>query len=355
MAAQNLILEHYLIEIVGGPEKGVKFKLDPNLKQVLIGRSPECDIRLTTDPKLSRKHMIMEFGQKEVVLTNLSNKNEVSVNGQRIQRLALSNGDLVRFGSSKFMFTIAYQNTMYSQGIIPAMPTNDPLAQQNDPYSFSPDNMAQSNVPAAGNGNSISEQANYFQSPLPGRNKQNTPPKKLNTTFIGTVAVIVILVIWLLNSEKTPVDETLELRTPEQTEKEIAELAEKKRKHIENLRTSGKTTREYQDAQAAFIQGFRDYQQGQFGRALESFEMAETLYKNHPEATRYKFLAQRKLAELVQYKLDRGKKYRDRNNYKMCQAELKTVMVMIKNPQHTLYKEAKAMFDDCDLMLKGRF
>lgn len=356
MNTPNLPIASYTMEVLSGPERGVKFQIDPSLKQVLIGRSADCDIQIEKDAKISRKHIILQIENSEVTLTNLSAKNEVLVNDESIQQTILPDGAIIQVGTSKLIFKIHYH-----QQTLPMV--TPPIAQRQAEAGGAFDFVARPN-PTPGQPTlsnrvpppNLSPQttgSTYYSNRQPYATQSSRGNDNSKITFYAIVVGVGLLLTWLLSKKPAVQDSNPDLRSPAQIEKSIQELEEKKRKQIENLSKSGKHSPQFHEAQSAFIRGFRDYQQGQYIRALESFEMAEGL--RHPDAHRYKLLTRNKLSQLIQYKLDLGKKYRDRNNYKLCVAELNMVMVMIENTNDILYKEAKAMRNDCDLMLKGRY
>ena len=84
--------------------------LDANGKQhsvdkvsTLIGRSKDCDIRLT-DPNVSRRHAEVRQEGASYWILDLGSTNGVTVNGRRQQRAQLQNEDRITVGSTELVF-----------------------------------------------------------------------------------------------------------------------------------------------------------------------------------------------------------------------------------------------------------
>ena len=80
---------------------GARVPLD---KAVLFfGRHPECDVRLGTSPKVSRRHCCIAQVDDRWVIRDLGSLNGVSVNGKRVRREAdLKPGDVLMVGDVEF-------------------------------------------------------------------------------------------------------------------------------------------------------------------------------------------------------------------------------------------------------------
>ena len=73
---------------------------------VLIGRSTECQIRLSGDPKISRQHCKIEERGSDFMLSDLNSANGTRLNGEGIgqQKIALNSGDVIGVGGSEISF-----------------------------------------------------------------------------------------------------------------------------------------------------------------------------------------------------------------------------------------------------------
>jgi hypothetical protein len=71
--------------------------------RALIGRGAHCDIPLR-DPTVSRRHAELRLEPEGWVLEDLASLNGVEVNGRRVTRAVLHEGDEVRLGESRMRF-----------------------------------------------------------------------------------------------------------------------------------------------------------------------------------------------------------------------------------------------------------
>ncbi|MDR3620347.1 MAG: FHA domain-containing protein [Paludisphaera borealis] len=64
---------------------------------LLIGRHPECDLRLDL-PKISRRHCCLASAYDRVLIRDLGSRNGVRVNGRVVDETQLFRGDEVAIG-----------------------------------------------------------------------------------------------------------------------------------------------------------------------------------------------------------------------------------------------------------------
>jgi Protein of unknown function (DUF3662)/Inner membrane component of T3SS, cytoplasmic domain len=77
-------------------------------RSVVIGRSKECDIRVS-DPNVSRRHAEVRQEGTTYWLVDLDSTNGTSVNGRQQQRAKLENEDRITVGSTELIFRRALQ------------------------------------------------------------------------------------------------------------------------------------------------------------------------------------------------------------------------------------------------------
>jgi hypothetical protein len=70
-----------------------------------IGRTPDNDIRIDT-PIVSRHHAVVLSVGEDTYLEDLHSANGVRVNGRRVTRQALAEGDIIDVGESRFRFLL---------------------------------------------------------------------------------------------------------------------------------------------------------------------------------------------------------------------------------------------------------
>ena len=88
-------------ETVSLEVNGKKYDLDG--AQMTIGRSKECDIQLP-DPNVSRKHAEVRQEGAAYWAIDLDSTNGMEVNGRRLKRAKLRQGDTITVGSTELVF-----------------------------------------------------------------------------------------------------------------------------------------------------------------------------------------------------------------------------------------------------------
>ena len=72
-------------------------------RQLVIGRSRDCDIQLA-DPNVSRRHAELRQEGASYWIVDLESTNGIEVNGRRLKRAKLEDGDRVTLGSTDIVF-----------------------------------------------------------------------------------------------------------------------------------------------------------------------------------------------------------------------------------------------------------
>lgn len=84
-----------------GPDVGERFFIDrPTLA---IGRGPECDIFLN-DVTVSRSHAVLELVGGEVSVRDVGSLNGTYVDGVRVDKAQLADGDVLQVGKFQMVF-----------------------------------------------------------------------------------------------------------------------------------------------------------------------------------------------------------------------------------------------------------
>jgi hypothetical protein len=76
---------------------------DVTKRRVVIGRSKECEIQLS-DPNVSRRHAELRQEGASYWIVDLDSTNGIEVNGRRLKRAKLEDGDRVTLGSTEITF-----------------------------------------------------------------------------------------------------------------------------------------------------------------------------------------------------------------------------------------------------------
>jgi DNA-binding NtrC family response regulator len=70
-----------------------------------IGRAPDCEVRLY-DEHCSREHAFIQCTDGEWIIVDLGSRNGTLVNGERVQRHPLEEGDVIAVGSTWLVFSL---------------------------------------------------------------------------------------------------------------------------------------------------------------------------------------------------------------------------------------------------------
>jgi ParB family chromosome partitioning protein len=74
-------------------------------RRTRIGRAPGCELRIDSS-SVSRHHALLLLGQRDAIIEDLNSTNGVIVNGRKISRQMLNDGDMVTIGEAQFRFNL---------------------------------------------------------------------------------------------------------------------------------------------------------------------------------------------------------------------------------------------------------
>lgn len=332
------------VEILRGPHSGTT--MDFSKESIFIGRGNENDLTLAQDGKISRKHVEIRQNQGEITILNLSDKNQVLVAGQEIQSLKITGPTNFWIGDTELRVIpkIAKLNPVPSQTRGPAVVTSVPLqkTQTQSIQQWNPKPLP-----------SISTAQPKFSN----NSRPPTPASSSNSRlqFYVIVGIIGVLVYFFLFSgkKKVVVDE-LPFRSSDKIQNDMNE-ADEALKKLQDKRERFDSLN-YKRAQENFIKGFRDFRQGKYDRARESFRVVLSFDPENELAKRYYHLSGVKFDEELKRNLANGYRYRENRNFRMCQSSFFVVMTMLQNNQaNPTYAEAKKFYEQCKLAQEGRF
>jgi FHA domain-containing protein len=93
-------------EIVSLVENGEPHEI--RKRRTVIGRSKDCDIQLA-DPNISRRHAELRQEGTAYWIVDLDSTNGIEINGHRVKRAKLDEGDTVTIGSTDLVFERSIQ------------------------------------------------------------------------------------------------------------------------------------------------------------------------------------------------------------------------------------------------------
>ncbi|MBX2988496.1 MAG: FHA domain-containing protein [Bdellovibrionaceae bacterium] len=351
--ADNL---RFTLEVLKGPHAGMKLEFDKGT--ISIGRGVENDVVLANDPRVSRQHAEIKQSLGQFYLVNLSQKNFVLLNGQNIATEKMESKAVLQIGESEIRFTVQGSTNLLepispAAVVVPlkaeapaARPSAAPGPRPQQAPAFPPPPVSPG-MPAGFNASSM---------PRPPSGPSSGGGLFANRKFVmyAVIALMVVLFVLANAGKKTKKVEDRPFRTEEElgvarqeAENEIKAFQERKERMNQQI---------YQKAYENFLRGYRDYRQGQYLRARESFQVVLNLDPENELARRYMNLSKIRFDELVKFNMLQGRRYLEKQNYRMCKARYQTVMTMLGyDPSSPEYKEALMMHKQCSVALEGRY
>ncbi len=88
----------YVLRFISGKYQGGEFPVQPG-KEIVVGRSSDLDMVLVED-MVSRKHARINHAARRIWIEDLGSTNGTFVNGEKIKRARLKEGDRILIGTS---------------------------------------------------------------------------------------------------------------------------------------------------------------------------------------------------------------------------------------------------------------
>lgn len=312
----NLALQtsdEFYLKAITGKLKGTVFRLSSN--EIFIGRDSSNHISIADDSKLSRRHARLILNKGEYYVQNLSSKNFIKINNEKISQSVLKNNYIFTIGNQSFKFI--------------SVPKGDNAPQSggtDTPHSY--------------------EQVTYDQKAKSNKN-----------ILYAVTGILIAAGIYIFTADPHAVAKK-SLREIATTEK-IMERVEKNRaeseKLIEEVENSGRNTKEYESAHAFYIKGFRDFQKGLYAQSLSAFETCLAIYPSHQLARRYSELAENRQEELIAFNISQGMANLSNGKYDFCISSFRNVLSGINDKTDARYLEAKELLNKCKLLQRSKY
>lgn len=372
----------YTLKITKGPGVGYAVAFDKDV--VSIGRGPENDFVLSADPKVSRRGAEVRFREGSFVIVNLSDKNYVLVNSQEIKSEVIDETSVIQLGDSEIRFVldqappqaskvesvnpnalIPKMKVVSSQPIVPPSSSPTSSVPPLSPTSGAFGGPLQQNIPNYPS-SSVGQGEYRGPSAVGGYNSgmgQTSIPRQLTYSgmnprvrFYGIIAIVAVVgYLFFSSGVKDKKTDKNAFKTTSTSLTELVE-AEKRTKELLTVKKEKLDTIQYRRAQENFVKGFRDFNQGQYARARDSFQVVLNLDPENELARRYFHLSTVKFEEFIKFNMIQGNRYREKRNWRMCQSNFSNVMTMLQYLKNDpTYKEAKQYYDECTLNLEGRY
>ncbi|MFZ4402942.1 MAG: FHA domain-containing protein [Pseudobdellovibrionaceae bacterium] len=322
------------VAVLRGPHAGVKIKCTSF--PVMIGRDAENHLILSSDSRVSRHHAEIYLDNNELWIKNVSQKNFILVDGQKKEVANINDGHrTILIGDSEIQISEVSQQLTKTVAL--GVLKTSPVIEANSVQVAKPATYQ-----------NYQQSANSFQNVSVAQESG----KQKFYIIIGVVALLFAFLLWPNGNKKNRDPNAIRTSNLVQidldnSQKNIKELQDNREKY---------NSSQYRRAQENFIKGFRDYQQGQYARARESFQVVLNLNPEHDLAKRYHYLSKVKFDEQIKKSLNLGNVYRDKKNWRLCQSHYSMAMTMLQNNRNDpSYIEAKRYFEECSLGQEGAF
>ncbi|MBC7741876.1 MAG: FHA domain-containing protein [Bdellovibrionaceae bacterium] len=362
------------LSVVKGPHAGQVFQLAKS--EVSIGRGPENDIVLLNDPQVSRAHAKIILVDRDFEIINLSKKNAVFVNGENVERWKLVNHETFFIGDTEFKIEYDLGQAVASvapkklatvvqlkpkpgakpvSALKPSMVPMGPAAQpsaiatrpRQGPVPFKP-------IPVPLNRMALGAQS----IPRPPTAAQSSLLQHPKFKFYAIVSIALgAFLYFMLAPAKNAVsakprptlkyEDEVSIKLNSTPEKELVQKRFELKKE--------KNSPQHQRAEENFIKGMRDFQLGNYARAMDFYQVVLNLEPEHNLARRHYYLSKVRFDELIQAKLMLGESYYKKHNFSMCESMYRQVMDMLgdKNTDNPKYLLARSKVQECNLAAEG--
>lgn len=323
----------FVIAVRSGPDAGAVYQLLP--PRVTIGREPSSNNVVINDPRVSRNAAVIDFSPEDISIVDVSGRSKLALNGVPGERFSIKGGDIIRLGDTELNFIVEALQ-------LPAVRNPAALASPSDHLAL------------VGHAN-----PNFNRQPAGPKPSPVSSPRAAKSGGRGPFYIIVGLIfagmIYIGTSEPSSKKLNRGLRTTSDIEKEITEtdarVAEVAKQR--SFRTEEEKTR-FEEAQKHYIEGFRDYQKGNYIRAMRSFETARAIDPEHVLSRRYYRQAEKQRDEAITQLLLEGRRYREKNMFSRCSSAIEKALIMLPNRDDLKFKQAEAMKKECDLLQDRR-
>ena len=97
----TVVLTRARLSLLDGDRIAKEFPLKPGVS--ILGRLALSDVHLPT-PDVSRKHAQVVVGPSGVFVVDLESENGVVVNGRKVDKVQLADGDVLTLGKQRLVF-----------------------------------------------------------------------------------------------------------------------------------------------------------------------------------------------------------------------------------------------------------
>lgn len=338
-----------IVTVTKGPSAGPAQTFHSHT--LTVGRGAENSVVLGKDPKASRNHVELQISAGGIFVRNLSGKNPIAVNGEVVQDKLVTGQVTLLVGESEIIFERPdAPKEMHPQAEPPSQALkivpNTGFAPQMPPPHGPPVGFSQATLSSQ----EYSSGPSFHTAPTPpAANPIADVLKNPKARFYIIIGIVGLVVVGLFSGSGKKKKPELKLRDSVQSNEDYVKSEAEVKRMRDDPRFKAKDSIQYQMADQHFTRGFRDYRNGQYGRAMEGFQAALSFYPAHELARKYYGLAARKFDQMVQMHMVLGRRYYGKGNHRLCMSEFRNVIIMKKDPRDAVRKEALQYYEECRL------
>ncbi len=312
----------FILTIRAGPDVGMSFQLLP--PQVTIGRGTDCHVVLN-DPRASRNAAVINFSMEHIIISDASGRSALFINDENLEQSSLQDGDVIRIGDSEMTFFVESID-LRPQPHLQALGGTRGAGGMPFPPGAAP--------PPSFSSGGLSKRQRFYLI--------------LGVVGLAFAALMATGKVVPRVEVKYNPNEALE----NQLKDSAAEIDKITAKRV--FKSDEEKTR-FEEANKHFGEGFRDYEKGQWVRAMRSFETALTIDPQNQLAGRYYRLAEKMRDQMIADLTLEARRYREKGMYSRCSAQFEKVLDMITNHEDAKYKLADSLKKECDLHLENQY
>ena len=385
-----------VVEILSGSHKGSVRTFSQ--ETISIGRSSENDLSFSEDAKMSRKHARILMTSDGFEIENITDKNLLYVDGVPTKRERMKPAQKIMLGQTELNITFDAAETQASSMVsrsessLPALAQSITSELQNQmpppppPPSVKPSKAVQQtkthviggrpqvpgSVISASMPTHQPAQQMISQAPMsPAHNPhfQQMPrnmgyqnrPSSVGASGGGGFKITVLVLVIAVGAYFTLFDKKSK-RNPASTDiyrtsDAIQSDRDKVKKSLDELekQDSKLESLQFKRAQENLDKGLRDYRNGQYSLARDKFLLVLSLDPQNQTAKRYEQLSRFKLDEQIKYYSLQGRKYYERQNYRLCVASFEKVIILVQKKDDKQFQEAAEFLKLCQQSMNTRY
>ncbi len=306
-----------------GPDRGTTFVLVNT--RASIGRGEENDIFIG-DLKASRLHAEITASATGWMVRDLGSANGILHNGVQTRSAPVRTGDLVTVGETVLEFLGA-----------DAAPERLAEVARDE---LQVDRMVQAKLETPGRARSLSDPFGLKSAASVAVAAPDAAAKQKKVLRLTVAALLALVAVFGLEwFDEKPAKKASKNRKTASVSEEAQDL-ESLLPRLESVPTS-------RNAEMFFKQGFREYRERNYVRALAQFELVLQLIPDHDMALRYRDNARIAIEEEVKQHFERGRKDRVAGKYRDSRAHYEAILRLLHTDQtNPSYEEARGQLEE---------